>query len=125
MMLTLAIFMGWQEALPLKSPMVSTESFFRLRVAFGKIKSLLNFRNLMLSPQYHSHNLGGWASLIAQLVKNPPAMQETWVRSWVRKIPWRRKRLPAPVSWPREFHGLYSLWGCRESDTTKGLHFHT
>ena len=23
-----------------------------------------------------------WASLMAQLVKNPPAMQETWVRSW-------------------------------------------
>ena len=22
-----------------------------------------------------------WASLLAQLVKNPPAMQETWVRS--------------------------------------------
>ena len=23
-----------------------------------------------------------WASLVAQLVKNPPAMRETWVRSW-------------------------------------------
>ena len=22
-----------------------------------------------------------WASLVAQLVKNPPAMQETWIRS--------------------------------------------
>ena len=22
-----------------------------------------------------------WASLVAQLIKNPPAMQETWVRS--------------------------------------------
>ena len=80
MMLTLAIIMLWQEVLPLKAPMVSTESFFCLRVAFGKIKSLLNFRNLMLSSQYHSNNLGGWASLIAQLVKNPPAMQETWVQ---------------------------------------------
>ena len=27
------------------------------------------------------------------------------------KIPWRRERLPAPVLWPGEFHGLYSLWG--------------
>ena len=25
--------------------------------------------------------MGGGASLVAQLVKNPPAMQETWVRS--------------------------------------------
>ena len=38
-----------------------------------------------------------WASLVAQLVKNPPAIQETWVRSWVGKIPWRRGRLPTPV----------------------------
>ena len=38
-----------------------------------------------------------WASLIAQLVKNPPAMQETLVDSWVGEICWRRDRLPTPV----------------------------
>ena len=38
-----------------------------------------------------------WASLVAQLAKNPLAMQETPVRSWVGKIPWRRDRLPTPV----------------------------
>ena len=37
------------------------------------------------------------ASLIAQLVKNPPAMQEIRFNSWVRKIPWRRDQLPTPV----------------------------
>ena len=37
---------------------------------------------------------------------------------WVGKIPWRRKRLPTPVFWPKEFHGLYSPWGCKESDMT-------
>ena len=26
--------------------------------------------------------------------------------SWVEKIPWRRERLPTPVFWPGEFHGL-------------------
>ena len=36
------------------------------------------------------------ASLIAQLVKNPPAMQETQFDSWVGKNPWRRDRLPTP-----------------------------
>ena len=35
------------------------------------------------------------------------------------KIPWRRKRLPTPVFWPGEFHGLYSPWGHKESDTTE------
>ena len=32
---------------------------------------------------------------------------------WVGKMPWRRDRLPTPVFWPGEFHGLYSPWGCR------------
>ena len=40
---------------------------------------------------------------------------------WVGKIPWRRERLPTPVFWPGEFHGLYSLWDSKESDTTEWL----
>ena len=35
------------------------------------------------------------------------------------KIPWRRERLPTPVFWPGEFHGLYSPWGRKESDMTE------
>ena len=62
-----------------------------------------------------------WASLVAQLVKNPPAMWETWVRSLVGKIPWRRESLPTQVFWPGEFHGLYSPWGHKESDMTVRL----
>ena len=71
-----------------------------------------------------------WASIVPQLVKNPPIMQETWVRSLGReeKISWRRERLPTPVFWPREFHGLFSPWGRKESDMTERLlsdfHFH-
>ena len=38
------------------------------------------------------------ASLVAELVKNLCAVQET-PGSWVRKIPWRRDRLPTPVLW--------------------------
>ena len=38
---------------------------------------------------------------------------------WVGKIPWRRERLPTAVFWPREFHGLYSPWGCKELDMTE------
>ena len=34
---------------------------------------------------------------IAQLVKNLPAIQETWFSFWVQKIHWRRGRLPALV----------------------------
>ena len=31
------------------------------------------------------------------------------------------KDLPTPVFWPGEFHGLYSPWGLKESDTTEQL----
>ena len=48
------------------------------------------------------------ASLVAQLVKYQPAMRETGFNPWVRKIPWRRERLPTPVFWPGEFRGLCS-----------------
>ena len=34
---------------------------------------------------------------IAQLVKNPPAMQETWVQFLGQEDPWRRDRLLTPV----------------------------
>ena len=37
----------------------------------------------------------------------------------LRKIPWRRERLPTPVFWPGEFHGLYSPWAHKQSDTTE------
>ena len=52
-----------------------------------------------------------WASLVAQLVKNLPEMQETWVQSLGWEDPWRREQLSTPVFWPEEFHGLYSPWG--------------
>jgi len=35
------------------------------------------------------------------------------------RSPGERKRLPTPVFWPREFHGLYRSWGCKESDITE------
>ena len=40
-------------------------------------------------------------SLVAQSVKNPPAVR-TWVDPWVGKIPWRRTWQSTPVSLPRE-----------------------
>ena len=52
-------------------------------------------------------------SLVAQLVKNPPAMWETWVQSLGWKIPGRRERPPTSIFWPGEFHGWYSAWGRR------------
>ena len=37
------------------------------------------------------------------------------------RSPGVRERLPTPVFWPGEFHGLYSPWNHRESDMTEQL----
>ena len=58
------------------------------------------------------------ASLVAQLVKNLPAIG---FDPWAGKIPWRRKRLPTPVFWPGEFHGLYSSYSRKELDMIEQL----
>ena len=64
-----------------------------------------------------------WQILVAQSIKNLPAVQETQFDPWVGKIPWRRKWQPTPVSLPGKSHGQRSLvgcspWGCKESGTT-------
>ena len=33
-----------------------------------------------------------WASLVAQLVKNPPAMWDTWVQSWGWEDPMEKEK---------------------------------
>ena len=58
---------------------------------------------------------------MAQLVKNPPVMQETLVQSLGWEDPLEKGKATTPVFWPGEFHGLYSPWGGKESDTTEQL----
>ena len=66
-----------------------------------------------------------WTSLVAQLVKNPPAMQETPVPFLGWEDPLEKgKATHFPFSllfWPGEFHGLYSPWGREEWDATERL----
>ena len=60
---------------------------------------------------------------MAQLVKNPATMQETWVWSLGWEDPREREQLTTLAFWPGEFHGPYSPWGHKESDMTKCFHF--
>ena len=60
-----------------------------------------------------------WASLVAQLVKNLPAMQETWVQSLGWEYPWRGERLPTPIFWSGEFHGV-----TKSQTWLSDFHFH-
>ena len=66
-------------------------------------------------------------SLVAQMVKKLPEMQDTWVWSLGQEKKWQ----PTLVFLPRKFHGWRSLvgyspvgygpWGCKELDTTEQL----
>ena len=60
------------------------------------------------------------------MVKNLPAMWETWVQSLSQEDPLRREWQLTPVFLPGEFHGQrglegYNSWGCKESDMTERL----
>ena len=63
-----------------------------------------------------------WAFLVAQLVKNSSAMQETLVQSLGWEDPLEKGKatyfsiLAWRISWT---DGLYSSWGCKELDTTE------
>ena len=64
------------------------------------------------------------ASLVAQLVKNLPAMRGPGFDPWVGKIPWRRERLPL------QYSGLENSTGCIVHGSAKSqtqlsdFHFH-
>ena len=60
------------------------------------------------------------------MVKNLPAVWETWVRSLRWEDPLENRMGSTPVFLPEEFHGQrslvgYSPWGCKESDMTEQL----
>ena len=65
------------------------------------------------------------ASLVAQMVRNLPAMLKPGFNPWVGKIPWRRKWQSTPVFLPGKFHDQRSLagyrWSHKELDTTEQL----
>ena len=67
--------------------------------------------------------------MVAQKVKNLPAMKETWVQSLGQEDP-LEKGMDTPVFLPREFHRQRNLAGCspwsrKEWDTTERLNTHT
>ena len=79
----------------------------------------------LLDPQTNSLCDGGIV-LVAQMIKDLLAVQETGVQSLGGEDPQRGEWQPTPVFLPEEFHGLrslagYSPWGHKESDTTEQL----
>ena len=64
------------------------------------------------------------ASLVAQLVKNLLAMQETWVQSLGWEDPWGMERLPTPVFWPGEFMDCIVRGVTKSQTRLSDIYFH-
>ena len=64
------------------------------------------------------------ASLVAQLVKNPPVILETWVRSLGWEDPLEEGKLPTPVFLPGEFHRLVCIVRGVAKSRTRQSDFH-
>ena len=65
-----------------------------------------------------------WASLVTQVVKNLPAMRETWVQSLNWEDPLEKGK-----GYPLQYSGLensmdFIVHGVTQSDTTERLSFH-
>ena len=80
--------------------------FYTNRISCGLLNSLISF-NIDFRV-----SLGFSASPIAQLVKNPPVMRETWVQSLVRS-PGREK------GYPLQYSGLENCVDCRVHGVAK------
>ena len=82
-----------------------------------------------ISPPLIFDNYQGFAtaSLVAQMVKNPPAMWETWVQSlgWEDSLEvgmaTHSNILAWRISMDKRILAGYSPWRCKESDTTERL----
>ena len=81
---------------------------------------------------YRKLGVCSWCvSLVTQMVKNLPAVQENWVWSLGWEDPLEKGMAPHSVFLPEEFHGQrswagYSPWGHKKSDMTRWLTtFHT
>ena len=65
-----------------------------------------------------------WASLVTQMIKNPPAMRETWSKSLGWEDPLEEGMAAHSSILAGKSHGQrslvgYSPWGRRELDTTE------
>ena len=110
---TFSLFVSWFDLARQLSTREKDETFTWIRLFYWIIR-------------FQLFCFDGKALLMAQMVKNLPAMQETRVQSWDGEIPWRREWQSIPVFLPGKFHGQRSLggyrpWGHKASDTAGRL----
>ena len=76
----------------------------------------LSLLSLSSACQYHAQF---WCFPCGSAGKESACNEGTWVQFLCWEDPVEKGKATPPVFWPREFHGLYSPWVCKESDTTE------
>ena len=117
------LLLSLRQPLPHPVPFLAPVLFYFL--PFSDMVLFISFLIYLLSP-----SLKVRAALMAQVVKNLPASQETQVWSLGQEDPCRRKWQLAPVFLPGKSHGQRSLvgnspWGCKEWDMSEHHPSHT
>ena len=109
---SIAYRLFWELFLPTLSLRILCSSSLVMEISFS---TYLSFRNeIMKLNKMHRHT-DYRASLVAQMVKNLPAMQETWVWSLGRKDPLEKEMaihssiLARKIPWREEPGGLQSM----------------
>ena len=92
---------------------------------FFTLFSLIDYYNILNIVLCATGFPGG--SVVKNLPANARDVGDSDFHSWVRKIPWRRKWPPTPVSLTGKSHGQrslagYSSWGCKDLDTAEHTH---
>ena len=95
----------------------------------SKLESILVKRcvHTQASPEINHMWMQNWASLVAQIVKNPPAMWETWIRSlgWEDALEEGMATQSSILVWriPMDRGALWVTThrGHKDSDTTERL----
>ena len=95
-------------------------------IVLAQYQSTLGQRKKITLKTLNNHlipSLPFWASLVAQMIKNLPAMQETWVQSLGREDPLEKgmATYASILAWriPQRSLAGYSLWDRQELDTTE------
>ena len=102
--------------------------FSLIKLLYQPKKEATSWKHYFSETQTDSYEVCFWPEGFpcgkeSQLVKNLPAMHKTPVQSLGWEDPQRRERVPTPVFWPGEFHGLYSSWEGKEWVTDFHFHF--
>ena len=98
--------LGWED--PLEKGMATHSSILAWRIPWTEEPGALQ----TMGSQRVGH-------VVAQLVKNLPAMWETWVRSlgWEDPLGKGKATHSSILAWRIP----WTIWGCKESDTTEPL----